>query len=116
MTKKEMLNEVVTIVANTDRSDRDELIEALNHEIELLEKRNASRKPTKVQRANEELKEEIKAVLSEAESPVTVSDLLSDERLSGYSSQKVSALLRQLVANDEVVRMEDKRKAYFSIG
>jgi hypothetical protein len=30
------------------------------------------------------------------------------------TNQKVSALVRQLIAEDKVVRVEEKRKAYFS--
>jgi hypothetical protein len=57
----------------------------------------------------------IKAVLSEQTSAVTISELMKDNRLADYSNQKLSALLKKLVAANEVVRTEDKKKAFFSI-
>lgn len=119
MTKRGYLAEIKTVIEACDRADKEEIIEFIDHEIELMNKRNQSRsenrKPTKTQQANVELKKEIVNAVAEAEGPVTVSDLLTTETLKEYSSQKISALLKQLVTEGEVVRTEDKKKAYFSI-
>ena len=47
MTKKEMFTALRTLVANSAVENKEELIEGLNHEIELLEKKSSTpRKPT----------------------------------------------------------------------
>jgi len=83
------------------------------------EKRNnADKKPTKVQVANAGVKELIVSVLRESEKALTVSELMgahADLSPMVVSTQKVSALLTQLVKAGEVQREEIKRKAYFSM-
>ena len=64
--------------------------------------------------ANEGLKQTIVDVLSENDGLMTVTDVQkSCEELSELSNQRISALLRQLIADGKVERVEDKRKAYF---
>jgi len=85
----------------------------LTHELELLDKKSANKKATKTQEENEVLKGRILEVLTEK--GATVSDIQSkDEVLSTLSNQRVSALLRQLVLNGEVVKSVDKKKSYFA--
>lgn len=87
----------------------------VEHELELLAKKNsADKKPTAQQTANEG----IKAAIMEAMEPnrlYTVTELQkSVEACADLSNQRVSALLRQLKDEGAVIRTEDKRKAYFS--
>ena len=87
----------------------------IEHELELLAKKNsADKKPTTQQTANEG----IKSAIIEAMEPnrlYTVTELQkSVEACADLSNQRVSALLRQLKDEGAVVRTEDKRKAYFS--
>lgn len=88
----------------------------IEHEIELLDKKKSGeRKPTATQIANEGLKETIIAVLTGAE-PMTISDIIkAHEDLHELSTPKVSALVTQLVKAEKVVRIEEKRKAYFTV-
>ena len=92
------------------------LAEFIAHELELLAKKNAGdKKPTANQVANEGLKTAIVEGM-EANRLYTVSELMKViPELAEATNQKVSALLRQLVADGSVVRTEDKRKAYFSL-
>ena len=54
--------------------------------------------------------------LTEVGKPVTVSELMeANEEVGAMKNQKVTALLKKLKENERVVRVEDKRKAYFSI-
>lgn len=83
-----------------------------------VKKSSAEKKPTKVQLANAGVKETIVEALREAGKPVTISELMaSNEALSPMvvSTQKVSALLTQMVKAGTVNREEIKRKAYFSL-
>lgn len=58
----------------------------------------------------------IKAELAKMENPVTVSEFISkSEEMSKYTNQKLSALLKKLVDSHEVVRIVEKKKAYFSL-
>lgn len=47
---------------------------------------------------------------------LTVSELMSaNEEIGAMSNQKVSALLKKLKEDERVIRVEDKKKAYFSV-
>lgn len=109
MTKREMFE---MIKANHNLS-ADE-IAFIDHELELLAKKNsAEKKPTAVQVANEGIKADILAGM-EVGKKYTITDLMkSVDACAELSNQRVSALVRQLVADGSVERTEEKRKAYF---
>lgn len=98
-----------------------ELSEEVRAKLEALKeqqvKRNSSeKKPTKTQQANEGVKSHVLEVLATCAQPVTVSELMqADEELSQLSNQKVASLVRQLVEAGKVQRLEEKRKAYFTL-
>ena len=106
------------VLAIDEVKANDELTEKLTALKESVSKKSTSKsnKPTAKQKANEEIKEKIMEILfAEPTRLFTISEickLYTDEELS---NQKVSSLIRQLVAEDKVKRTEDKRKAYFSI-
>lgn len=83
-----------------------------------LEKRSAhkgERKPTKTQLANEVFKAQIIEFM-EPGVLYTVTELTKSVPFSEeLSTQRVSALVRQLKEAGAVVRTEEKRKAYFSL-
>ena len=91
------------------------LVDFINHELELLTKKNSSeRKPTAAQKENEGIKAIILADLTTT--PTSISDLQKkDAALAEISNQKISALLRQLIIDNKVVRTEDKKKALFAL-
>lgn len=112
ITKRDRFNALLAIPAV--QSDPD-MVAFIEHELELLAKKNsADKKPTAQQTANEG----IKAAIVEAMEPnhlYTVTELQkSVEACADLSNQRVSALLRQLKDEGAVIRTEDKRKAYFS--
>ena len=88
----------------------------VEHELELLAKKNsAEKKPT----AQQALNEGIKTAIAEGMSPnrlYTVTEIQKEiPECAELSNQRVSALLRQMKGDGIVTRTEDKRKAYFSI-
>jgi hypothetical protein len=88
----------------------------VEHELELLAKKNASdKKPTAQQTANEAIKTVILDGMTSGRF-YTVTEI-QKEILKGeeLSNQKVSALIRQLKDAGLVVKTEDKRKSYFSL-
>ena len=96
-----------------------EQVEFLEKRIEITKKKNASgsgenAKPTKTQLENEGIKNTIVSVLTAT--PTTITDLIkSSADLAGYTNQKVSALLTQLLKERRVVRTEVKGKAHYAL-
>lgn len=78
----------------------------------LHEKKNASRKETKVQKENEGIKETILAFMTPNRA-YTISEIQKGVGLE--TNQKTSALVRQLVLVGKVIRSENKGKAYFTL-
>lgn len=117
MTKKEMFAQVIAMANGTEISaTREEIVAFAEHEIELLEKKSSgSSKPTKTQVENEGYKSAILEILAEADRPLTISEMMEDSRLEGLKNQRVSALVTQLKKAEQVVRTEDKKKAYFAL-
>ncbi len=92
------------------------LVEFIEHELELLDRKNSTdKKPTAQQTANEAIKVAILDNMAEGKM-YTITDLIkSVPECADLTNQRVSALVRQLVDDKVVVRTEDKRKAYFSL-
>lgn len=67
------------------------------------------------QRENDGIKSEILTVMGTSPHEAkSIKELqLKSDLLITFSNQKISALIRQLIANDEVERMEEKRIAKF---
>ena len=109
MTKREVIN---AMLQEEVVKGNEVYVNYLNHEIELLDKKSSSHKPTKNQVANEALKDSIKAFIGEAEEPVTATDVAKGLDIT---VQKVSALVKQMVDSGVVVKTIDKRKAYLTL-
>ena len=91
------------------------MVEFIEHELELLAKKNsADKKPTAQQTANEGIKSAILEAMEDNRLYTVTEIQKSVEACADLSNQRVSALLRQLKDEGKVVRTEDKRKAYFS--
>lgn len=113
ITKKEMFKMVVELATKNGRND---IVEFANHEIELLENKANRTTLTATQKENENIKVTILKELARIATPVTITDLQAQsEVLKDFSNQKISALLKQLVDNKQVVKVTDKKKSYFSI-
>lgn len=85
----------------------------IDHEIELLEKKNsADKKPTAQQVVNKSTAEAILAHMEDGKM-YTITDLIkSVPECADMTNQRVSAIVRQMI-DVSVRRVEDKRKAYF---
>ena len=106
------------VLAIDEVKANDELAEKLTALKESVSKKSTSKsnKPNAKQKANEEIKEKIMKILfAEPTRLFTISEICKSYTDEELSNQKVSSLVRQLVAEDKVKRTEDKRKAYFSI-
>jgi hypothetical protein len=114
MTKKTQRDFYNELLANPTITD--EQREFLEGRIKQLDKKNSGgKKETATQVANKALKEEIVASMEKGKK-YTVTDMLKGFTCcADLSNQKVSAIVRQLVADKVLVRTEDKRKAYFEL-
>ncbi len=116
ITKRESFKMIIEVLENNDRAD---LVEVMNHEIELLDKKKTSGKMTKTQTENVGIKEMILQALAKANEPITITDLLKNNvelyDATAGSNQKVSALMTQLKKENKVVRTTNGKKALFSI-
>lgn len=109
LTKKDYFNELKGLV-----SDRQDLVDFIDHEIELLSKKSSRTAPTKTQVENEKIKEKIVATLVELGKYATITDIQNaNTELADLSNQKISALLKQLYDNKVIEKVIDKKKAYF---
>lgn len=108
MTKKEMFVAIKAMV-----SENTEMVEFLDHEIELLGKRKSDN--SKAKKESEERATKVYNALCEMDKPVTIAELktlTSDEDVAGWTSQRISALLRSL-GDSKVQKQMNKGKAYF---
>ena len=109
--KFEMLAKIEAVASNPMLS------EFIEHELELLAKKNASGegKMTASQKANEELKVKILEEMSANPNRLySISEMIKCfECCKELSLPKVTALVTQLVKSESLVRVEEKRKAYF---
>lgn len=112
MTTREFLTAIISMP-----NINDELKEYAKGELKKLDKRNAARaaKPTKAQKENEPIKEEIVKFLTEKSGFHTASEVMEACEIS---VQKASALCRQLVEEGALTVQEikvpkkGKQKAY----
>lgn len=114
ITKRESFTEIKGLL---EELGKERLVKVMEHELELLAKKNsAEKKPTAVQIVNEGVKLVILETLANSEKMMTISEMQKvNEELGELSNQRVSALIRQLIADGKVERVEDKRKAYFKL-
>jgi len=109
-TQKDFYNDIIKVVSEVGRTD---LVEFCEGRIAVLDKKTANRSK-KVNEENESIKATILEVLATTEGTVTDIQKASDV-LAPLSNQKVSAMLRQLVADEKVVKSTDGKKSFFSL-
>ena len=114
-TKRDNFNALLAIPAVAANA---ELVAFINHEVELLDKKNAAeRKPTPKQTENAGFKADILAWM-EPDTKYLSADVVKGVPsivAAGISGNRVTAMLTQLVNDGSLVRTEDKRKNYYSL-
>lgn len=114
MTKRDFFN-ILRASYPTTAENYDEVIGFIDHELELLAKKNAAeKKPTAVQVANEGIKQAIVDGMTPG-TLYTITDIIKTvPECADLTNQRVSALVRQLMP-EYIERVEEKRKAYFRL-
>lgn len=113
ITKRDRFNALLSLSEVQANAD---LVAFIEHEIELLDKKNSGeKKPTAQQTANEVIKQGIVKGMQKGRL-YTVTELIKEiDECADLTNQKVSSLLRQLISENKVVKSIDKRKSYFQI-
>lgn len=117
MTKKITKRDNYNILLAIDEvASNPQLVEFINHEIELLNKKSSSSsgKLTKDQQENQAIKKVILEVMTTT--PETISAVQKREERLGYdlySNQKLASLFNQLVAEGFLVKEVIKRRSHF---
>ena len=111
MTKKDYFNALKAI---DEVSKNANLVEFIDHELELLNRKNLSdRKLSGNALANIELKKEIMEILANEPTRLFTATEIQKAMKDEYSNQRISALLKQLKEDGKVEKIEDKRKSFF---
>ena len=112
MTKREMFNEILAVVA-----DNAEMVEFINHEIELLNRKSSAvRKPTKNQLENECFKADIVDYLKDADAPKTIKELQTAiPSLADLTNQRITHMLTDLVKAETLTKNYVKKTPYYSV-
>ena len=113
ITKRDRFNALLSLSEVQANAD---LVAFIEHEIELLDKKNSGeKKPTAQQTANEVIKQGIVNGMQKGRL-YTVTELIKEiDECADLTNQKVSSLLRQLISEGKVVKTVDKRKSYFQL-
>lgn len=120
MTKLEMFNALVEIVKTKveDEKQKEELLVGIEQEILLVTKKNSSSKKStsdeKLKQENEKIKVAILDLMKDGKMR-TCSQIISNVGFQQYSTQKISALMGQLLKNNLVTKEVEKRVSFFSI-
>lgn len=111
LTKKDYFTQLKEIV-----KDNVELVAFIDNELDLLSRKNSKSTMSKTQVENENIKKVIVNTLTEIATPITITELQkANEDLAIYSNQKISALLKQLVDNEIVKKVVEKKVSRFYV-
>ena len=120
MTKREILNLIVTALGesrNFTSEETEAIIAYATNEISLLEKKaeKAKSQKSKTQKENEVVKAQLLEYLNSINCGVTNTEIIKGgDTFSDFSTQKISALLEQLIERGEVVKIVYKKESYFA--
>lgn len=113
LTKKDYFNMLKAIDSVSKNA---ELVKFIDHELELLNRKNSSeRKLSGNALANVGLKEEIIKILSKKPEHLFTATEVQKAMKDEYSNQRISALLKQLKEDGKVEKIQEKRKSYFKL-
>lgn len=109
MTKKELFTALLNLPTVQARPD---FVAGLEHEIDLLNRKNATRKPTAKQEEGDEIIAHVLEILSDGEGR-TVTEILKKLDMADLSHSRLNQLIKKAKDAGTIEREEVKRKAYF---
>lgn len=117
MTKVEKFALVRAIVESAQTENKEMLIEFIDHEVDLLNRKSSKGTQTKTQKENEILLDQLEEALEEMTDFVTITEFqeFSNSDVAKLSNQKLSALLRKLIDKGTVEKDTFKKKSFFAL-
>lgn len=121
LTKRDYFSQLREIV-----KDNESLVAFIDHELELLAKKNSSRSdaPSKTQIENKELSNQILDIMSTLDEAKTITELINETEIGkltfgkenkAMTNQKLSRLVNDMAKTNLVKRTEVKGTAYFKV-
>ena len=110
MTQKDFFNEIIALAKENDRED---IVEFAEGRIAQLAKKSSNRKNSAKNEENENLKAVIADVLADGGRKTVTEIMKANATLGELSNQKVSALLRQMIADGVADKVKDKKATLF---
>ena len=122
MTEKKITKKmVVEMMLADEKIVANEVFKAyLENELKLLKKKSENKKVTKNQEANVAIKTDILEVMANM-APSTATEIMNavksidTEKYATLTNQRVSALLKQLIEDNKVVKSVDKKVSKFAL-
>lgn len=125
-TKKEMFNALMAKIAtdevfNVEHGDSvikvtgAEMLDALTHEIELLNRKHTSKKDVEAEEKREHYRQLILDIVSKEVEPINIVNIQAkNEELANLKNQSIAYVLRTMVDTGMLYRTMIKRKAHFT--
>lgn len=114
-TKMDNFTAIVAVLKNAERPD---LVAVMEHEMELLAKKNANKSntPTASQKENAEITEKLPSLL-EAGKWYRLSEIkaLVPELASASGTQRIAVICRKMEAEGLLTKMVEKRVIYYAL-
>lgn len=110
ITKREVLTAMLEVQAIQENAD---FVAYIENELQLLAKKSENRKSAKTSEENLKLAEVVLDTLEGSEGMTASEIIRANDQLSGLSTPKMTALLKVLMEQGKVVRIEDKKKVLF---
>ena len=110
-TKREMFNIIKTAMA-----DNAEVVAFVDHELELLERKNsAERKPTVNQLDNKKIKKIVLEKIGANSYTITeiIKNVLANTEWADLTCSRMTAIATQMAEDGDLIREVVKRKAYY---
>lgn len=115
ITKKDMYNALLRLAEVQANA---EMVEFINHEIQLLERKNSAKRATPQQEENSAIKVAMLDIMTEPMTATQIMDAVEPmfpNLEKPLTNQRISALLRQLgdKGTQQINRFQEKRVTYF---
>lgn len=118
LTKMNKFEMIMELLGSVEVENKAILVEFVEHEMELLAKKNSTtgaKKMTKTQVENARLVAKIEELQADKVARTIAEIQALDEELAELTNQKMSALLKKSVDTEKMVKFVEKKKTYFQI-
>lgn len=115
MANKRTKRDVINMMLDEDVVKANEVyVNYLNHELELLDKKSAQPRKSKVNAENEGYRAIILDILGSADAPMSLSEIKAqNDAFAKFSTQKMSSIIKPLCDAHTVVKTMEKREVKF---